>query len=158
MEWLWLLLFLVLLGALWLAIKGVDWLTEYTKEKSRIVKEGTETIAEVTEKEEQEFLRRQENKAKFDKVLTQGDKEKFSEVLNNLSLSEFGDIVFEKVFDNKAEENKKSVIAAKSAFAKQIETKAVAKGGGIMPIFAKKPKGALSKEEQKIYEKVKKGY
>ena len=161
MNWvdlLWLLLFAVGLVALWLAIKGVEWLAQYVKEKKRFLDEEADAIAEETEIEEQKLLRNQRNREIIEHTDFSGDDaNEVKRAISGMDANELGDVLMERMFGN-GERNSDSIVAAKSAFVKEPETVVVAKASGIMPVVPKrKPKGTLSKAEQRIYDKIKRG-
>ena len=155
---LWLLLLAAALLIIWLAIKGVNWLTEYVKERKRIIDEETDAIAEETEKEERKFLKKQRTREMLEHVDYESETvpADFEKAIAEIDANELSDILMQKAFGN-TEPDTKSIMATKSAFVKEPETVVVAKGSGIMPKFAKKQSDGLSKSEKKIYDKIKQG-
>jgi hypothetical protein len=160
MEWLWLLLFLGLLAVLWFGIKGTEWLAQYSKERKQVLDKTADALAERTEREEEAFLRIQRSREIVENFDLSGSEEippEFKEAIDNLDPGTLNDVLFKKVFGSiEAEGNKKNIMATRSAFVKEPQPTAVAKGSGLLPVFSKKQKGPLSKQEQKIYDKIKK--
>jgi hypothetical protein len=154
MEFLYTLLMLVILGLLWLAVRGTEWLIRYSRAKKNVEDKVADKISAQTEKEEADFLRVQESREILENVNIADfpddaiPKEVKNAVLS-LTADELGEVYMRKMFGSvDTEANRKGIAATKSAFAKDPEPVVVAKSRGILPV--------LSKSERKIYDKVKK--
>ncbi len=157
MEWLYLLLFVGGLGLLWLIIKGVERLITIVKDRDVKIRKKREVLEKRIEQEEADFYRTREyqeiiENTSPDKEITQ---EEYHQAMKNLSSDELMDSMIKRMFGNK-EDNIENVQADKSAFAEEPKDVVVASGKGIMPVKAKSSaKPLLSKQEQKIFNKIK---
>jgi hypothetical protein len=166
MEWLWLLLFLAVLGVLWGAIKGTEWLIEFTKEREHFIRVQEGVAQKLTEKEAQSYLGELERRERIDAMVNWEDwpddfetaSPKFKREFNNLSAEDLCEVIMqrrEKNIDKVA--NAESVKTTASALKKPLENKFVVKNGRKASVV-NTPRGKQAKQEQKIFDQMKKRY
>ena len=164
MDWLWLFLSILGLGILWLAIWGIERLTERLKVHDEERRRMDQIIAQRTAKAEAEFLEQQAAKEDARAYLENVDFDKnnpvhvemLHEALQTLSSTEVVESMVKRVFGNPV--GTEEITAKQSAFDQVSSKKAVAKGDGVMPVKVKpSTRSTLSKSEQKMLKKIKQG-
>jgi hypothetical protein len=164
MQWVWLLVFLAALGLLWGAIKGTEWLIEYSRERNRVINEGKDIIRAMTEKEESEYIKELESRERVDKFVNLEEwpddfdkaSPKFRAEFDSLTGAELIDVFMQRKYENgEVERNAESAKATKSAFVKPVKPKLVVGGQPKLTPIAGKKQSKMSKKEQKVYDQVK---
>ena len=161
MEWLWLGVFALGLGAMWLIIWGLEKLVVQMKNRDDARRVATDKLAERIAVEEETFERKQAAKEYLSQShpAQEGDRapQEFIDAMNTLSADELLDTMVQKVFgDPKDTQN---ITASQSAFSQQPAKTVVASGNGVLPVKTKRAddKTGLSKAEQKMLKKIKQG-
>lgn len=161
LEWLWVALLLAGLLVLWLMIKGVEKLTTRLKVRDERRHLETQKLADEIEREEKQFVRVRAAKDYLENLPSEAAEEtevpeQFREAINTLSASELLDTMAKNTFG--ANPNPQRITATQSAFDMQPEKVVVASGNGMVPVRAKVGRDSgLSRSEQKIYKKIKRG-
>lgn len=159
MEWVWLLVSLLGLGALWLLIRSIEKLVTNIKNHDDERRIASQALAERIAGEEENFERKQAAK---EFLLTprspRADGQvppEFKEAMSVLNSAELLETMVAKVFGDP--KDTEMITAEQSAFAQPVTTKAVAKGNGVLPVKTKTAtdKTGLSKAEQKMLKKIK---
>jgi hypothetical protein len=166
MEWLYLLVAVSALALLWAAIKGADWLIEYTKRREHFIRLNESVAKKMTAAEEAEYLAEMERRERIDVMVnweewpTDFDKAspKFQREFNKLSANDLCEVMLlrrEKNID--IEQNADSIRAKQSSLRKPLESRlAVTNGKTVAGIKA--PRDKQSKKEEKIFNQIKKRY
>lgn len=161
MEWLWLLVSVLGLGAMWLIIWGLEKLVAQMKTRDDARRVATDELAERIAVEEENFERKQAAKEYLSQShpTESGDRapQEFIDAINTLSAEELLDTMVQKVFGEP--KDTQNITASQSAFSQQPVKTAVAKGNGVLPVKTKRAddKTGLSKAEQKMLKKIKQG-
>ena len=159
MEWLWLLICVLGLAAMWGVIVGLEKLVVRMKNRDDERRIATDELAERIAVEEGNFERKQAAKEYLSKPLPpkQGDRvpQEFMDAFDALSADELLDTMVEKAFG--APKNAEDITASQSAFSQQPAKTVVASGNGVLPVKTKRAgdKTGLSKAEQKMLKKIK---
>ena len=161
MEWLWLLVFVLGLGAMWLIIWGLEKLVAQMKIRDDERQVATDKLAKRIAAEEENFERKQAAKdylsqphpAKADGRAPQ----EFVDAIKALSTEELLDTMVQQVFGEP--QDTANITASQSAFSQQPAKTVVASGNGVLPVKTKRAddKAGLSKAEQKMLKKIKQG-
>ncbi len=161
MEWLWLLVSLLGLGALWLIIMGLEKLVTHIKASDDARRAAADKLEKRIANEEENFAMKQAAKEYLlaSRPVTAGSKvpTEFAVAMDTLSSDELLDTLVQKAFGNP--QDTQNITATQSAFAQQPAKMAVAKGKGVLPVKAKRAddKTGLTKAEQKMLKKIKQG-
>lgn len=153
MEWLWLLVSLLGLGALWLIIMGLEKLVGHLKTNDDVRREATDKLEKRIAEAEEDFAMKQAAKEYLlspQPATTDGKvPAAFAAAMDTLSSDELLDTLVQKAFGNPQDTQK--ITATQSVFAQQPAKKAVANGNGVLPVKTKKAddKTGLTKAEQK---------
>ena len=162
MDWLWLLLSLAGLGLLWLLIMALDKLVLRLKEHDEARKITIKSIKQRTEEAEAELLENQYLKEGAKDYIENADlssedpddKATLKEAIETLSSRELVQSVAKRIFGGRPSTDE--IMASQSAF--DNPKKVVANGDGITPVKVKSSsKSGLSKSEQKLLKKIKRG-
>lgn len=161
MEWLWLLVCALGLGAMWLIIWGLEKLVAQMKSSDDARRVATDKLTERIAVEEEDFERKQAAKeylsqshaAKADGRAPQ----EFIDAINTLSADELLDTMVQKVFGEP--KDTQNITASQSAFSQQPAKTVVANGNGVLPVKTKRAddKTGLTKAERKMLKKIKQG-
>ena len=166
MEWLYLLAAVSGLALLWAAIKGADWLVEYTKQRENFVKLNGEAAKKMTEEEEADYFDELERRERIDIMVDWEDwpddfenaSPKFQREFNKLSADDLCEVMMlrrQKSID--LEKNADSVRAKQSSLRRPLDNRlAVTSGKNVSSV--KTPRNKQTKKEEKIFEQMKKRY
>jgi hypothetical protein len=167
MEILWLLLGIALLGLLWGAIKGTEWLSQYVKARHDLTNAEKERLEKEERKAASDFKKANIRWDVVENFVWPDDlpdnledaPADFREAFNSLTGDELTEILLRHKFGNgQQEENAKLITAQRSAFVEK-GMQVAATGKGIKPMIGKvigrKPKSSLSKKEQKLLNQIK---
>ncbi|MDR1917850.1 MAG: hypothetical protein LBQ05_02575 [Christensenellaceae bacterium] len=163
---LWLLLFVAILGVMWAAIKGAEWMIEYTKQREHFMRVEKGVVEKLTEKEELEYLAELERRDRIDMMVNwenwpedfENASPTFKQEFNQLTADELCEVILrrrEKNVDTVA--NGESIKTTKSALKNPLENKLVVKNSR-SKLGIKSPLTKQAKREEKIFKQIKKRY
>jgi hypothetical protein len=163
---LWLLLFIAILGVMWGAIKGAEWMIQYTKDREHFIRVQKGVAEKLTEKEEQEYFAELERRNRIDVLVDWEDwpenfenaSPKFQREFNRLTADELCEVILRRREKNiDAAANAESIKTTASALKKPLENKLVVKNGKAKA-NVRNSLSKQAKQEEKIFNQMKKRY